>query len=262
MQIRDVLMVVVLCGSLGFWAGGSWAEETAPPSTTEEVELTPEQLDEIASSSVVNTPRITYSLVEEGFHITVHGIPLREVTDYTLNGQVISAEMKQLADQGIIEVVKSDDDHKIGFVLAVKLEPTSVMGSEFGVILANGTKLSSIISELKPDDKGLSLKDRIMVKGYVYERDPSCLFWRCWRTTGNAYVELSKQGKSGPVRIYPMVSVASHGYYEGQIDGYCGTVYAQARSLDGRKKSKMDHATVWTDCWPTINDQRIDLYLE
>jgi len=256
MQIRDVLSVVVLCGSLVFWTVGSWAEETVPPSTAEEVELTPEQLAELAARPVVNLPRLTYSQVEGGFQIVVSGIPLKEVSDYVFNGQIISAEMKSFMEQGIIEVVEKDDDSNPGFTLTVKIEPSTLPeGSEFGLNLSNGLKMSSPLKFSTAEEK-FSFSNRIRVRGTVYK---NCNGWGWCDYAPYEKVKIYKFNGSSFV-FFNFAWTNPDGSYSFDItDGYCDDVAACVRNCNGNAWGRND---IWTNCRPDINDQVINLYIK
>jgi len=256
MRLRQVLTAVVVSGSLVFWAGGGWAQEAVPPSTpAEDVELTPEQLAELAARPAVNLPRLTYSQVEGGFQIVVSGIPLKEVSDYVFNGQIISAEMKSFMEQGIVEVVEKDDDSNPGFTLTVKIEPSSLPeGSEFGLNLSNGLKMSSPI-KFSTQEK-LSWSNRIRVRGTVYKN--------CWWGWCNVapYEKVTIYKLQPVTKTVTTVTTRPDGSYSYDItDGYCDDVAACTRDCgtDGWTWKRND---LWTTCMPDINDQVINLHIK
>jgi hypothetical protein len=166
MQIRDVLIVVVLCGSLGFWAGGSWAEETVPPSgtSTEGTNTPGSEVTEGTADieTTVHLPEMKYYLENNDVTIAVTGISFDEVVGFFFNGIDITQSVVAMLDSGsmVKETTASDKRFTLQFVLE---NPASLEGSTLGLLLESGVQVSNIIKfEQQPlADKGFNVNANI-----------------------------------------------------------------------------------------------------
>lgn len=141
MQIRDVLTVVVLCGSLVFWAGGSWAQETTSVS------------DETASASeetvpmempVLPVPKIEYTLNGNEVLIIISGIDEVAIKGFLFNGSDITQLVSDMIASGAMIKEVNDAGNITGLRFSVD-NPLSLEGATLGVVLDTNTVLSNQI---------------------------------------------------------------------------------------------------------------------
>jgi len=95
---------------------------------------------------------ITYTDTDTGLKIKFSGITFAHIVDFTLNGDIVTDAITALIfeeEENVITVIRNDT----GFELDVALPMYLLQEQEFGVILDNGLKVSSVI--MLDDDKSL-----------------------------------------------------------------------------------------------------------
>jgi len=150
-----------------------WAQEKPSPEEINALSA--------ADENRYDLPNISYTYTEWGFNIKVNHITLDHVVDYTFNGEIITALFNALIDQQQIILAEENDK---GFEFEVKFAPEAVLldASEFGLILDNGLKVSSVIYAEGDEGRGITWnfsgwydlfnwnnqpQNRMLVKGYV-----------------------------------------------------------------------------------------------
>lgn len=121
-----------------------------------------------------HTPRISSSLTERGFKIVVENVKLDDVLEFTLNGEIVTEAIDTLLDdegKKLIDIKKNDNDN--GFILDITMEPESLAGAKFGLILKDGLKIRKTIypgGEVNKSDSrwlGTALKVATVVSAVV-----------------------------------------------------------------------------------------------
>jgi len=266
LNLKNTLAITLLMISMAFMPIGLVAQEgdTQPSaevtadegnvtSEGEEVQLSPEKLAELEAlpPSKTTTPRISYAYPEDGFTIRIDGILFKEVADFLLNQTVITSNIDMLVEQQIIDVVEGED----GFTLYVKLDPSVLTpGTEFGVVLRDGLKIISVVSD---EDKawwwpgaqpGIGA---VRFRGKVYKL--VCTSRRCsWRPVFGEPVTIRLDtGVEEPVRT------GRDGGYSYLFKNTCtgGFVY-----LENYLHLYKRHS-VWRNCQYTVNDEVADFYI-
>jgi len=144
-SFKTILALTLLIGSLT--STHLWAQDiTENPSET--VASSPETTQ--TAENQFDLPNITYTHTDIGFKIKFNGIRLEHVIDFTLNGEIITGSItSMIVEENLIKVIMNDK----GFELDIALPMHLVQGPEFGVILNNGLKVSSAISD---EDKSIT----------------------------------------------------------------------------------------------------------
>lgn len=291
-RLKNLLAMMLLISSIALMNAPVWAQDdpqsdgagavevTQVSSDGEGVPLSEEQLTALATEADENRsdlPNITYTPLGFGFKVKMNRIRLKNVVDYTLNGEPVTAIINNLIDQQIMSVTERDN----GFEIDVLMEPTLTLpsGAEFGVILDNGLKLSSVIYQ--DDDKSKSIsfaigglfaglfdslnnalnwnnqpKDRLLVKGYVKQADCDW-WWGCYHSIPYQWVNIyTYEGHNWTYKN--TVQTDQFGFYSLMIEDYCGLVAAYTSS--GTKQA-WRHENVWGSCSPSVNEQFITLML-
>lgn len=166
-RLKYILAMILLIGSHALIPTYLWAEDiTESPSEVLESSSSNTSTNQTAENCQ-DLPYITYPDTDTGFKIKVCNIPLNQVVDFTLNGEIITNLITQFVmEKEIIQVTQEDK----GFELHIAMPIYLLNGAEFGIILNNGSKLSRIIDE---DNRGLSpirlnYSDFLTQLGYIF----------------------------------------------------------------------------------------------
>ncbi len=229
----------------------------------------PEDIDALAAADEnrYDLPNIIYTYTESGFKIKVNHITLDHVVDYTFNGEIITDAFNALIDQNAIKLTEENDK---GFQFEVQFPPETLPNaSEFGLILDNGLKVSSVIYD---ENRGISwnfpvwsfnynwnnqTQNRMLVKGYINQYNPNCGWWGCYNSVANQWVHIYT--RIGASWVYKTTVYSDdQGFYSYLINNHCGSVAAYT-ARGGRQVWQQQN--VWGSCSPSINEQVINLQI-
>ncbi|OAD22315.1 secreted protein [Candidatus Thiomargarita nelsonii] len=236
-----------------------WAQEQPSPEEINALSA--------ADENRYDLPNIIYTYTEWGFNLKVNHITLDHVVDYTLNGEIITDIFNALIDQEQIRLAEENDK---GFQFEVKFPPEVLPdASEFGLILDNGLKVSSVIYA---ENRGISWnfsgwypvinwnnqpENRMLVKGYVNQSEPNCGWWGCSNPVAHQWVQIyTRIGFSWDYKT--TVYSDQYGFYSLLIEDHCGSVAAYTARAG---KQVWQQQNVWGSCSPSINEQVINLQI-
>ncbi|KHD06407.1 hypothetical protein PN36_05075 [Candidatus Thiomargarita nelsonii] len=229
----------------------------------------PEDIDALsaADENRYDLPNIIYTYTQNGFKIEVNNITLDHVVHYIFNGEIITDVFNTLIEQNAIKLTEENDK---GFQFEVQFAPEILPdASEFGLILDNGLKVSSVIYA---ENRGISwnfpswfslinwnnqAQNRLLVKGYIKQYDPHCGWGGCYKSVAGQWVHI--YARSGISWVYKTTVYSDrHGFYSYLINNHCGSVAAYT-ARGGRQLWQQQN--VWGSCSPSINEQVINLQI-
>ncbi len=153
LRFEKALAVLLLMASMAFMPNSLWAEDAVPVSSDGA---------EASASEVpaVLLPDLSFSILEDGrIGIVTVGFTESEISRFTFDGQDVTEVIESLKESGVIEsgnVTIENEEGEVhqtdNFGMKVSVEPLTLEGHMFGVVLINGLELRKTVEF--SDEKG------------------------------------------------------------------------------------------------------------
>jgi hypothetical protein len=153
LSFEKALAVLLLMASMAFMSNSLWAEEAVPVSSDGA---------EAPASDVpaILLPDLSFSILEDGrIGIVTVGFTENDISRFTFNGQDVTEVIESFKESGLIESGNVTIENEKGevhqadnFGMKVTVEPLTLEGHMFGVVLRNGLELRKTVEF--SDEKG------------------------------------------------------------------------------------------------------------